>query len=102
MKATKQHNKKVSVANARKLCIMALSVMIDEYTGFAYDSRYDQKEITAYAKAVTRLAETARSKKHLTELLFALEAEIADDWVPLDERGTELLRRVSKRRRRKI
>lgn len=94
MGTRKNGSRKSSAAKARKLCVMALAVIIDEYAGFAYDLGYEPREISAYAQAVARLAETARSKKHLTELLFALEAEIAEQRVPLDKRGTELLKLV--------
>ena len=56
--------------------------------------RYSRKEISAFAEAVARLGEKARNEKHLAELIEALDDEMAQQGVPLDKRGMQLLKRV--------
>jgi hypothetical protein len=40
------------------------------------------------------LSENARGRKHLAQSIEALDEEMAQQGVPLDKRGTQLLRRV--------
>lgn len=83
-----------SSAKARDLCIKVVAFMIEEYTLVAKDLCYNRKEISAFAEAVARLGEKARSKKHLLELIDRLGDEMVQQGVPLDKWGTQLLKRV--------
>lgn len=90
----KRTNKKSNAVKARELCIMAVAVMIEQYTIIAHNLRYDRKEILAFAQAVARLGESARNAKHLALLIEALDEQMMQQGVPLDKRGTQLLKRV--------
>ena len=96
MKTRKNRSKRSNAVKARDLCIMAVAVMIEQYTIIAHNLRYDRKEILAFAQAVARLGEKARSEKHLAELIEVLDEEMMQQGVPLDKRGTQLLKRVVK------
>lgn len=96
MKQHKNRTKKSNASKARELCIKAVAVMIEDYTEITRNLRYDRKEITAFAEGVARLSETARNQKHLAALIEGLDEQMAEQRVPLDERGTQLLKRVLK------
>jgi hypothetical protein len=85
-----------NAAKARELCIKAMAVIIGEYTEIAQNLGYNRKEISAFAEAVARLGEKARNEKHLAELIEALDNEMVQQSVPLNKRGTQLLKRVLK------
>jgi hypothetical protein len=98
MRKRKNGSKKSNAAKGLELCIKVVAVIIEDYTEIARVLGYDRKEIRAYAEAAARLGQIARSGKHLAELLYALDCELEDQRVPLDERGTGLLKRVSRGR----
>lgn len=90
----KNRNKQFYRAKARGLCIKAVAVIIREYTMIAADLRYNRKEISSFAEAVALLGEKDRSEKRLAELIEVLDDEMAQQRVPLNKRGTQLLKRV--------
>lgn len=90
----KRTNKKSDAVKARELCIMAVAVMVEEYTLIAHSLRYNRKEMSAFAEAVALLCERAGSQKHLAHLIEALDEQMAQQGVPLDKRGTQLRKRV--------
>lgn len=94
MKTRTKNSKKSNAPKARELCIKAVAVIIGEYTGIARNLDYNRKEISAFAEAVARLGEKARNEKHLAGLIDALDDEMVQQWVPLNKRGTQLLKRV--------
>ena len=92
----KNRKKKFNASKARENCTKAVAVMIEDYTEIGLNLRYDPNEITAFAEGVARLSETARDQKHLAALIEGLDAQMVDERVPYDERGTQLLKRVLK------
>lgn len=94
MRKGKNSSKKSNAAEARELCIKVVAVIITEYTEVALSLGYDRKEISAFAEAAARLGQIARDEEHLTELLHALDYEMLEQRVPLNERGTNLLKRA--------
>jgi hypothetical protein len=91
----KKRIKNSNLPKELQLCIKVAAVIIGEHTLIAHDLRYSQKEISAFAEAVTRLGQISPDEKHLAELLEALDYEMAQVApVPLDKRGTQLLKRV--------
>jgi len=77
MGTRKNSGKKSNVVKARERYIMALAVMIEEYTLIAHSLSYSRKEIWAFAQAVARLGESARNAKHLAEFIETLDDEMA-------------------------
>lgn len=96
MRVRKNGSRKSSTAKALELCIKVVAVIIEEYTLVANDLGYNRKEILAFAEAVARLGEKARSEKHLAELIDRLDDEMLQQRVPRDQWGTQLLNRVVK------
>jgi len=94
MKKGNNRNKKSNAAKGLELCIKVVAVIIREYTEIAMNLGYDWKEISAFAEAAARLGQIARDEEHLTELLDALDDELAQQEVPLNKRGTNLLKRA--------
>jgi hypothetical protein len=90
----KNRSKKSNAAKGLELCIKVVAVIIREYTEIALNLGYDRKEISAFAEAATRLGQIARDEEHLAELLDALDYEMVEQKVPLNKRGTRLLKRV--------
>lgn len=90
----KNRNKQFNRAKARELCIMAVAVMIEEYTLIAHSLCYNRKEISAFAEAVALLGEKARSQKHLAQLIETQNEQMTQQGLPLDKRGTQLRKRV--------
>ena len=76
------------------MCIKVVAVIIREYTEIALNLGYDRKEISAYAETAARLGQIAHDEKHLAELLDALDYKMVEQRVPLNKRGTRLLKRV--------
>jgi hypothetical protein len=92
--ARKKGSNKSNAAKGLELCIKVAAVIIGEYTFIAHNLRYSRKEISAFAEAAARLGQIARDEKHLAEFLDALDYEMIQELVPLDKRGTQLLKRV--------
>jgi hypothetical protein len=90
----KNSTNKSNAAKGLELCIKVVAVILTEYTEIARNLGYSRKEILAFAKAAARLGQIARGEKHLAELLVALDYEMIHDLVPLEKRGTQLLKRV--------
>ena len=92
MRKGKNRSKKSNAAKARELCIKVVAVIIREYTEIALNLDYDRKEISAFAEAAARLGQIARDGEHLAGLLDALDYEMIEQRVPLNKRGTNLLK----------
>ena len=87
MKKGKNRSKKTNAAKPLELCIKVVAVMCREFSEIGLNLDYDQTEISAYAEALARLGESARDEEHLTELLYALDEELAQQGVPLNKRA---------------
>jgi len=86
MKKGNNRNKKSSAAKELK-CIKVPAMLCSEYMWMAHAN---------YAEAAARLGQIAQDEKHLAELLDALDYEIGQRRVPLDERGSDLLKRFGR------
>ena len=95
MNTGKNGSKKSSAANDHALYIKVIWGLLKKYTMVDMDLGDDPKEIRAIAKAWLIVGEGARDAQHFVDLLEELDWEMFDEEVPLPERGTHLLRRVS-------